>query len=410
MAKDSTKTCPDCAEVNNVWGNHIGNGLCGECKGEGRVDKFWLDVLGEKALEPIFGDSDTTDVCPKCNGEKQCQTCGGKGIIYYNSERYSDSTEEDNDDEGDLESEANREEDDDTEISSSYYSSSYNSDDPSNRSNDNSSDRSEFGCMKYVLVFFILYFGRTIFVKFFPNIDKREQHRQSETVIDKSPPTNSNYKEGDINYINSNNAVLPDKIIHKNPCDENETGNVCFNNQSIGDLLIKVGSNELFCAEKSSGCLNDLSVGFHSFCIFQKIGEELHFLYEGKIKILKCQTDRITIPVNILKNKGREATETYLVSPQSESASNTAVERCEYKKFGSCLVRNTTRYTLTLLFQTNGGVRSIIINPGQEQSLYDMKEGRWRVSGVDANSGVLGKQVISREVNIVKCEEVVLTL
>ena len=64
--------CPDCDSVEiNIFIDK-GNGKCSECHGTGlggALDQFVSSVVNERS------------VCEYCNGTKQCQTCGGTGLI-----------------------------------------------------------------------------------------------------------------------------------------------------------------------------------------------------------------------------------------------------------------------------------------------------------------------------------------
>jgi hypothetical protein len=79
MSKNET-FCPDCdSKFYGFFPPVQGNGVCGVCKGTG---ESW-SVIGDLVDE--FTGS-TPDPCPSCNGNRQCQTCGGTGMIYEEEE------------------------------------------------------------------------------------------------------------------------------------------------------------------------------------------------------------------------------------------------------------------------------------------------------------------------------------
>lgn len=82
MAEKYEICCPDCASTNLKISGPVGNGLCGKCKGKGEYYDETDRVLSVLTLTDIGKDEeDYIKVCEDCNGEKQCQTCGGNGFI-----------------------------------------------------------------------------------------------------------------------------------------------------------------------------------------------------------------------------------------------------------------------------------------------------------------------------------------
>jgi hypothetical protein len=68
--------CPDCDGLDlGSWGfSEKGNGVCNNCHGTGLASSDWLVKFA------TFGTEDDIP-CEVCSGTKQCQTCGGKGVI-----------------------------------------------------------------------------------------------------------------------------------------------------------------------------------------------------------------------------------------------------------------------------------------------------------------------------------------
>lgn len=67
------KTCPDCDGIVWDWGVR-GNTICGHCGGDGYEPLDFIDGVIDR-----YVISAEREECSVCHGQKQCQTCGGKG-------------------------------------------------------------------------------------------------------------------------------------------------------------------------------------------------------------------------------------------------------------------------------------------------------------------------------------------
>ena len=187
MAKDSSRECPDCdgLDLGTLWRSK-GNGICKNCDGNGKTLKNLVVAL----TAPFLG-LDDEETCKICNGTGQCQTCGGTGYEYYNSDNDSSESE-------DTYSSYSSDSD-----SSSYYDSSY-SGSSSTSSSDSGSDF--FGSFISIIIILIV----IVF------------------IVEKcSKPNKSN--------ISNNYSVSQQEVIRFSDV-ENEINTIHFNNNNWSEI------------------------------------------------------------------------------------------------------------------------------------------------------------------------------
>ena len=80
----NSRKCPDCKgpDLSSIFGGK-GNGECRYCD-EGKIHDIGDALVG-------LAGFDNYHYCEYCSGTGQCQTCGGTGYEYYDSDSYSDS-------------------------------------------------------------------------------------------------------------------------------------------------------------------------------------------------------------------------------------------------------------------------------------------------------------------------------